>query len=273
LNALIKHTGLLISAIILTSFCIGQGGFIEKMKIETPGNTIACDALGNLYVADDYDLKMFNSDGKLLFTYSNYLAGKITFIDPTDPFKILVYYQDFSQVEVLDNQLARATDPILLQAYGLDLATLVCRSYNSGMWVYDPQNFELIRFDQSMQPTDRTGNLNLVTGNDIDPNFITEVDNMVYLNDPQVGIIVFDKYGTYFNTYSFLNIDELQVHRGRLIFTSASMLKIYDTKTLIEAEIPLPEINTRDVKLSFDQQPPRLYTLTEDGVTIYEKID
>lgn len=245
--------------------------FKLKRKIQAEGNFLNCDALGNIYIANDYELILYGPDGTLLFTYTNYLAGNITFVDPSDPFKVLVYYRDFGQIEVLDNYLSPSTDPILLQAYGLELTTLVCRSYNSGMWVYNSQDFELLRINENMQITDRTGNLSMITGQDVNPNYLIENEGMLYLNDPEIGIMVFDKYGTYYNTYTFTGINEFQVHSNRIIYVIGQVMYTYNIVKLIETKIALPVQEHQEAKISFDRHPPALYMLKNSDLFIFEK--
>ncbi len=261
---------LLISLTVIIFFAgFMPAGITEKRKIETDGKLLASDALGNIYIARDYELSKYDKDGNLLYTYSNFLAGNIYGIDAADPFKILVYYMDFSQIDILDNTLSRSAEPILLQVYGLELATLVCRSYNNGIWVYDSQNFELVRLDQQMQISDRTGNISQITGNDINPNYLLESENMVYLNDPQSGILVFDKYGTYFTTYSFTNIKSFQVFDGKIMYPENGELKIFDTQKLLKSSIKQPLDDPLDMKMSLEITPHQLFVLDQTHLYIF----
>jgi hypothetical protein len=183
----------------------------------------------------------------------------------------MVYYSEFGQIDILDNTLSPATGALLLQAYGMELSTLVCRSYNTGMWVYDPTNFELVRYDQSMQISDRTGNINQLTGYMIDPNFLLESNNSVYLNDPETGLHVFDRYGTYFKTYPFKGIRSFQVQGDKIIYFTGEKLVIYDTRKLVSSEVQTGTGNLLDAKISFDLKPQQVYLLDINSIHILQK--
>lgn len=256
---------LLISVLLLAGFVAGD--FKKSSQVSVDGTMLACDPLGNVYVTNEYELKKLDPQGEELFTYSNFIAGNITHVDPSDPFKVLVYFKEFGQVDVLDNTLSPTTDPLLLQSYGYELATLVCRSYNNGMWIYDPLNFELLRFNQSMQISDRTGNINQLTGLEIDPNYLLESDNNLYLNDPSAGLLVFDRYGTYYKTYPFKDIKSFQVQNEKIIYFTGEKLVIHDTRKLVSSEVKTGISGVVDAKVSLDLDPQQVYLL--DGAKLH----
>lgn len=265
---LVTLTGIMLTVIFLAFV---SDDFKKFKEINTTGNLLACDPLGNAYVADEYELKKIDPAGKVLHTYSNFIAGNISHVDPSDPFKVLVYYKEFGQIDILDNMLSPTSDPILLQSYGYELASLVCRSYNSGIWIYDPTNFELVRFDQNMLLSERTGNINQLTGYQIDPNYLLESDNNLYLNDPQTGILVFDRYGTYFKTFPFTGITSFQVQDERIIYFTGTKLVIYDTRKLLSSEIETGAGGLLDAKVSLDLEPHQLYLLGSNKLHILRK--
>ena len=260
--------------IMITTFAgspsvCAQGELVRKSKVAVEGNFIEMDPLGNCYVVKDYEIKKYTPEGVLEFTYSNFITGRITSVDPSDPFKIIVFYQDFGQINTLDNTLSETGDPILLHVYGFDLASLVCRSYNSGLWIFDPQNFELIRFDDNMMITDRTGNINQVMGVPIDPGHLAEESNMVYLSDPVEGILSFDRYGTYYRTYPFGDLITFQVAGQRIIFMQNDEIHYYDTRKMLQSTMKLPVTGAMDAKIGYDVRPEQLFILDKAHLYIF----
>lgn len=256
---------------LVAVYVFPQGSLVEKKKIGTEAQHIEVDFLGNCYVINDYEIKKYSPEGELEYTYSNFITGKITSVDPSDPFKIVVFYGDFGQVNLLDNTLSEAGDPILLHMYGLELASLVCRSYNSGLWVYDPQNFELIRFDDNMEITDRTGNINQVLGLPVDPDQLLEEDNMVYLSDPSEGIIALDRYGTYYRTYPFGDFKTFDAAGPRIIYLSGNEVHYYDTRKMTQTSMKLPVNAALDARICYDIQPEQLYVIDKSHLYIFVK--
>ena len=61
----------------------------------------------------------------------------------------------------------------------LDETTLVCRSYNDGIWYYDPVRFQLIRKNQELITTNTSGNLANLLNKNIQANYMIEYNNRI----------------------------------------------------------------------------------------------
>jgi hypothetical protein len=231
-------------------------------------NIISSDELGNLYTVKGNQINKYDINGKFLSNYSNYYAGDITFLDTNDPFKILLFYKEFSQIEILDNTLS-PVNKIDLSELGFDLISLVCASYQDGFIMFNPPFSELIRISQFLEITNRTGNLFKATGIEVNPNFMLEKDNILYLNNPEYGIMVFDKYGTFNRTIAVKNLAGFQVFDRKLIVNTPTEIIIIDPKTLEENIIELPEEEVLQARLSLSMQEKRLFILREESVKIY----
>ena len=74
-------------------------------KLPAKNASFATDYLGNLYLINDYNLSLYDSNGNFIKKFEEYKSGKISSIDVSNPLKILVYYADFMIVKVLDKTL------------------------------------------------------------------------------------------------------------------------------------------------------------------------
>jgi len=119
-------------------FIAASDGYVEKKQLDVQGAFIRSDELGNIFLVNNNQLFKYSSNGEQLHTYSNLYSGDISFIDTHDPFKILIYYQAFGQVEFLDHSLSLTASTIDLNHLNLSLGTLVCSSYQGEFWVDDP---------------------------------------------------------------------------------------------------------------------------------------
>lgn len=85
--------------------------------------------------------------GKELFEYKNVSLGKITKVDLQNPLKIVLFYEDFNTVVLLDNQLNKITEinfslnntPIVVSAIGM--------STQNQLWTYNTLNQQIGLFD------------------------------------------------------------------------------------------------------------------------------
>jgi hypothetical protein len=230
-----------------------------------PASFMTSDNLGNLYLIVNNELRKYDENGTLLKTFSDKSRGMLSFADVSDPLKILLYYHDFRQLLFLDNMLSVKGDALLLDDLGILQPMLACTSYDNGFWVYDQQDFQLLRFDKNLNASNQSGNIVQLTGLKIKPNFLTEVSDKVYMNDPEHGILVFDKYGTYARTLPIKNLSSFQVREESILYSDSSKMIRYNLKTFEQQSMQLPQKNAAGVRI----EKERLYIKDSTSVKIY----
>ncbi len=259
---------IIITILIILTFN-SNNDFALYKSIKTKANFITVDKLGNIYLVNNDQILKYDNNVNFLMSYSNKDLGKITYVDVSDPLKILVFYKDFGQIVFLDNTLSIKGDVLLLEMYELEQSTLACSSYENAFWVYEPNMYKLTRVDKNFQIRQQSGNITQLIGEEISPNYLTESNNFIYLNDPKIGILVFDKYGTYSKTIPFKGLTSFQITGNRLFYTEASLIKTYNLKTLDETTTKLPE----EKALSVNVWQNKLYILNNKEVNIYSIIN
>jgi hypothetical protein len=252
--------------LIITSVAF-QDGFISHRSIPSTASFITSDNLGNIYTITNDVLEKYDRKGNLVKTYSNKSLGKISSVDASNPLKLVLFYKDFSQVLFLDNMLSLSGDPVRLADLNLEQAQLVSSSHNNGIWLYNQQNFELLRLDQNLQKVQQTGNITQLISQKINPNFLLENNNMVYLNDPSVGILVFDIYGTYYKTIPLKSLTSIQLNDEEIFYFSDKKLKSFHLKTLEEKNYPLPDSTAIAARI----EKEGLFLLKKNSLEIYLK--
>ncbi|MFC2175500.1 hypothetical protein ACFLR1_00845 [Bacteroidota bacterium] len=231
---------------------------------------LTTDHIGRLYVTKGSEVFLYSKEGELKFRYSSLNLGDVTFLDTRNPLKLLLFYKDYSQITFLDNSLSETRGQTLdLNKMNLATAQLACTSFDNGFWVYNPINFQLLRYSQSMRISNEVSNINQLVGADINPNQMLEDDNWVYMNDPEYGVFVFDSFGTYSKLIPIPGAKQIQV-RGNSVFleTEEGLIK-YNLETFDQIEIELPIENWKMLRIEKDC----LYLLTDAGVLIYQNVD
>jgi len=197
------------------------------------GSSLITDHFGFYYEIKNTEINKYSKSGKLDCSYSNNVLGLIASVDVSNPQKIVVYFRDFTKILILDNELAPTSEVIDLTRLELDETSLVCRSYNDGIWYYDPVRFELIRKDQELNTTNASGNLTNALNVNIQANYLVEYNNRLYLNDPKNGVLVFDNYGTYLKTIPLYGLESFQVKDKFLIYANTNgEIELYNFFTL-----------------------------------------
>jgi hypothetical protein len=198
------------------------------------------DNLGNAYVVSENLLLQFDNNGKPLNHYDEKNLGRLVYVDADNPLKILAFYPDFAQINILNSKLALQTT-IQLRGLGIEQPLLICNSkVDYGIWVYDRQDFKLKKIDLNLQVTREGANIPQLIGKEINPRFLIEGGNYVFMSDPDMGILFFDQYGTYFKTLPVKNVYYMQATEEELFYVSNGSLYTYNFKTLLEQSVSLP---------------------------------
>jgi hypothetical protein len=256
----------LLFASFIMAFVIASAqkqNFELKKCIDISANRIVNDNLGNVYLLEKSSLMKYDVDGNFLFSYTELGDGLITSVDVSDPLKIVLFNSDFGKIKFLDNKLSIKNDPISLSDLGYNNATLVAASYESGFWIFDPLSNQLVRFDKNLQLSQQSGSISDLIGHEFKPDFLVEYDNSLYANDPQYGIFVFDRYGTFLKDIPVKNIKSFEIFSNQILYVDKNVLKSLDLKTYDEKKLSLPVIDDEIISLTIDAHNMSLLTKTK----------
>jgi hypothetical protein len=244
---------------------VQESSFHLNKFISCEASSILIDNIGNIYTIGTYEIKKYNENGDLQYTYSDKSKGDIAFVDASNPLNVLVFYRDFRQLIFLDNTLSPMGDAFFLAEHELDQVSFACTSRDNGIWLFDQQKSQLLRMDKNFEIIQQSGHINQLLGMQIYPNYMMEYNNQLYINDPEIGILVFDIYGAYYKTIPFKQLKSFQIAGDRLYYFSDAILKSYDMKTFEEQSIILPEPGAIGLKI----EGSKVVLLTNDHMTIY----
>src|SRR5690242_4400489 len=90
-------------SLLLTSFS-GDWELIKKIPF-TGIASFTTDNLGNVYIVSENLLLQFDNSGKPVNHYDEKNLGQLTKVDADNPLKLLAFYPDFAQINILSSQL------------------------------------------------------------------------------------------------------------------------------------------------------------------------
>lgn len=218
----------------------------EFLRADCKATFITSDHLGNIYTLEGSTLTCLDSSLKIQYTYSNLNSGLFTFVDAADPLKLMLFSREFSTLYFLDQKLTVQGSEIDLQAtVPAGNITLACTSYESGFWVFDASGVQLLRFGSNAELQQSSGNINMMAGEELHPQFLMEHSNMVYLCDTARGIFIFDRYGAYLKHLPFFRVMSIQARGDILFLFSPAKIIAYNIidHTLSEINAPEPFIS------------------------------
>lgn len=259
--------------ILVLVLCFGMFAFVitgnkTLYLIKQKFNLFTSDNLCNSYLINGEEIIKYNANGKQLLKYSNKRFGNVTTIDATNALKVLLYYKDFQQLIFLDNQLSQNGEPISLENLGYEQTDLVCSSFNNSFWIYNKQANELVRFNENSQQIAKTGNLKQLLQAELKPDFMIEHSSYLYLNCPDIGIYVFDMYGTFTKIISIKDLHAFQVNGDIIYFFKENSFHSYNCKAFEEKSIPYNDSILKNVRIEKD----RLFLQYTDSVKVIENL-
>ena len=238
-------------------------------EIKAKNASMLTDAFGNLYVIEAYRLTLYDADGNKKGVFEDYKSGEISYVDVINPMKVLVYFQDFMIAKVLDRNLSELSS-LNLNELGFYAVDVIANSNDGNFWLYDKSDFKLKKVNSSGEKLYESENFNVLIEREYNPVQILDYGMQIYLNDPDEGILEFDRFGSYKKLISLKDEKTIQVVRNRILYFENNELHSYNKDTFVEQNMKLPAGET----YNFAQlQKDRVYLLTENKVIIYSYTD
>lgn len=251
---------------VIVFLSLSCGTTREKTAATSGGiKRMALDPLGQLYVVTDRnEVIQYRSDGREGFRYNNNTMGALGVIDPANPFSILLYYPDFQTIILLDRTL-NEKGRIILSELGLLNIELVALANDNFIWVYDAADLQLKKLDESGKISFESDRLNLLLPQSPRPRALLARHNRLLLNDPAMGVLLFDQFGRLESTLPITGAESLQlIDPNTLVYVQDRNWRRYDLGALQDTPLDQPLPCTKDCQLLIGKE--KLYWLEKGNV-------
>lgn len=227
---------------------------------------LTADEFGAGYVINQkQELIKVHPENDRVVAYSLLRYGQPTSVDASNPLKVLLFFKDFNIVVLLDNTLSEKA-VMKLQPKGFLQVETACTSLDNNVWIYDGLNYKLRKIDEQLNTLRESEDFSLLFPQPPIPTFMREVDNYLFVNAPDVGVLVFDLFGTYVKTLPIKGLQTFQVIRQQLIYFKDGQLHSYHMQALKNSIIPIPAVpGTQSVKIL----EHNLLLLGDNGLNLY----
>ena len=263
--------------IIIASLLIMQGASAQRASDFVLSRTIGgdlsgftVDNLGNIYVLSKANqLKKLSPNGDSLAVFNDVRRfGKVSFVDVTNPLKIVVYYREFTMIIELDRFL-NIINTIDLRKLNILQARAVGLSYDNNVWVYDELDAKLKRIADDGSLADQTTDFRLLFDSAPDPSVLRDQGGYVYLYDTTKGVYIFDHYGALKNHIALPGWKDFDVLDKNMLGRDAHSFFRYQQGTLDMQEEPIPAyaLDALQVKIT----PAAIYVLKKTGLEVYAR--
>jgi len=226
------------------------------------------DNLGNVFVlTPENQLKKYNASGDSLGVFNDVRRyGKIAYIDVSNPLKILLFYEEFGTIVMLDRFLNNVNS-LDLRQLGFYQVTCIGLSYDNNIWVYDALAGKLNKISSDGTLINQSNDMRTFTDSVPDPVLLTDQGGLVYLFDPQKGAFIFDHYGGYQKLISLKNWRHFSVINKTMLGWNGKEFLKYGDKMYAEEKKQIPSYFLPALKILI--MPDFLYVLKTDGIHVY----
>jgi hypothetical protein len=200
------------------------------------------DSFGYFYQIKDNVFRKIKENE--IFEYKNVSLGKITTADILNPLKIVLFYEDFNSVVLLDNQLNKISEINFSQNNIPIVATSIGMSTRNQLWVYNAINqqiglFDYLKNDYKTVSTPLTENIK----------FYQTDFNTFYWIDEKNNWFTCDIFGKKTDLGKVPDFDKIEILSPKqYLYSKASLLFFKDihkdgSESVYEIEVPEKSLN------------------------------
>ncbi len=230
--------------------------------------TGSIDRQGNLYFASKSGvIEKYDQKGNLLFHYSPQTQAEPSLLEAWQGLRVFVYYSAFQQYLFL-NRFLTDSERYDLGRFNLDQFNgLVTLSGDNNLWVFDSNSLTLQKIDLQNGEVLLDNSLLLTLGDkNIQPAFIREYQNLLFISDPIQGTLIFDNLGNYIETISIAKVNFFSFSKDDLIFISEDSLVMIDIYKKTKKEVSLADPSYQSVFMENNQ----IFALKKRTIDIYK---
>lgn len=245
-----------------------SSNFKFQKIINYPIVSFTVNNLGELYIINtNNQLKKLDEKGDSVGVFNQVTKyGKLSYVDAQNPWKTILFYENFSTIVLLDKYLNVLTN-INLRRQNIFGVKTVAASYDNNIWLFDEQENKLKKIDDAGKLLTETVDFRLLFDSVPSPTQIVDRDGFVYLYDPRKGVYVFDYYGSFKNKLPFYNWKDIAVIEKNLYGFDDNSLYSYSLGSLNLKQYPLPAAFTKYTSLKVGSN--KIYFLKDNTLQVY----
>ncbi|WAC41643.1 hypothetical protein [Pedobacter sp. SL55] len=212
----------------------------QVAQIDTIAKAVYADNLDNVYLLSEREeLLKYDAKGKLKWRYSNNRFGRLHSVDVSDPMRVVLFYADFQQVVVLNNNLNEITSYSFAKNSNL-LVSAVASGNNNSLWIFDRTANALIKLSSNFTEEVRSANLFQLFDEVVDVKKMVASDQYVFLQRKNEGVLQFDRFGGYVRELPIDSLSDFNITSNVIAYVKGMEMIKYHPATFESTKQTLP---------------------------------
>ncbi|KRP08477.1 MAG: hypothetical protein ABR95_02505 [Sphingobacteriales bacterium BACL12 MAG-120813-bin55] len=244
---------------------------IDTLLLELPVQSrfFTTDPLSNIYyINEKQELIKYITESGRVFTYSNKQLGAPSWIDAANPMKVLALYPDFQTVVLLDSRMGQvALFRLLATTDGNSyLPVAACaQPEDDFFWIFDQLSQRLVKLDERGNKVAQSESFLQMFDFTVNHPQLYYYNQTLFLEDPTIGLMVFDRFGSFLTVLDIQTAAYLQITREHFIYPADSNLVQLQRQLYGKNMYPLPVWPVTQARVVSD----RLFLGTPDRIRVY----
>lgn len=241
LKSVLGYFKKLLFVFLLLFFSLNARAQLQQItQIDTVAKAVYADNLNNVYLLSPSDeLLKYTPDGKLKWRYSNNRFGKMHSVDVSDPLRIILFYADFQQVVVLNNNLTEITRYAFEKSGDLWVSA-VASGNNNSLWIFDRTSNALIKLSSNFTEQTRSPSLYQIFDTVIKAKKLVAVNEFVFLQQEDDTLLQFDRFGGFLRQLSLDSLKDFNTVGNAIFYEKEGQLIKYHSVSFETLETKLP---------------------------------
>lgn len=240
----------LLIVLVVLGFHTASAQFKVERTMPTKAIGLEVSELGEVYLMFPQRIELLDKDWVVRYSFSERRLSDDIQLDVSKSLKPLVYFRDYNSGVLLDNTLSQQSSELIFDWNRFGQVGAICHSIGNHYWVFDVAAMQLVRVDYSLAEIQRSADLSLLLGIALNPVYMLEEDDHLYILDESEGVFVFDLFGTFSHKLNLTGFTAIQVVDRHLYLMTKNQVVSYHMMTKQMAQQELPYDDVVDVRVS-----------------------
>lgn len=212
------------------------------------------------------DIYLFSPEGKQLNLFSPIRQGRLNQLEAAWTVNIFSFSADLQEYRILD----RFLNPLAEKGFSLtdiNLAKAATLGNNNVIWVWDESDLSLKSMDYLRNLIIQSQPLNLLLNSEeLNISEIREFKNRLFMNLPELGVLIFDNQGNLMRKVAVAKIKKLCYYNEHLFWIGGDKLmaiSLITNETFTLANLDIPDASY----IQIGQE--RIALVTKDKISLY----